>query len=43
MDREWKKNELRRIDTKKKKEGKNIKRRNMIEEKREENGTKKEK
>jgi hypothetical protein len=43
MDREWKKNELRRIDTKKKKEGKNIKWRNMIEEKREERETKKEK
>ena len=43
MDREWKENEVRRIDKKKKKEGKNIKWRNMLEEKREEKESKKEK
>jgi hypothetical protein len=40
---EWKKNEVRRIDRKKKKERKDIKWRDMIEEKREENESKKEK
>ena len=48
MDREWKmgnggENEVRRIETKKKKDGKKTKWRNMIEEKREEKETKKEK